>query len=301
MIFSLSPVDEIKLELLADKSVRLYLKRDDLIHPQVSGNKWRKLKYNLLEAANQNQHTILTLGGAFSNHIAATAFASKAAGLNSIGVIRGEYDANNPTIRFAEENGMLLHFVSRDAYREKTEPAFIKELEDRFGGFYMVPEGGANGLGVKGCAEILPEIEVPFDIVCCASGTATTSAGLALTLKKRQRLLAFPALKVGGFLFTEMQRLIDEARLRPPSKLDVEFITNYHFGGYAKLNSDLLEFIDWFKAETNILLDPIYTGKMMYGLFDLIKSGYFKSGTNIVAIHTGGIQGWDGMKYRGLA
>lgn len=296
----MSPLEEINLKLLEEKSVRLFLKRDDLIHPQVSGNKWRKLKYNLLEAANQNQHTLLTFGGAFSNHIAATAFASNAAGLKSIGVIRGEYDGNNPTIRFAENNGMLLHFVSRDSYREKTTPTFVSELENEFGRFYLIPEGGANGLGVKGCTEILPEIEISFDIVCCASGTATTSAGLALTLKEGQRLLSFPALKGGGFLADEITRLIDEARFRPLSKLNIEMMTDYHFGGYGKVNSQLLEFIDWFKKETNILLEPIYTGKMMYGLFHLVKSNYFKYGTTIVAIHTGGLQGWDGMKYRGL-
>ena len=178
-----SPVQEVNDPILKDSGVRLLIKRDDLIHEQISGNKWRKLKYNISEAVQQNHHTILTFGGAYSNHISATAFACKKVGLESIGIIRGEDDSTNPTLNFARENGMQLEFVSREDYRRKNEDDFLDELEQRFGRFFLVPEGGANGLGVRGCAEILSEVEEQFDIVCCSAGTGTTLAGLAITLK----------------------------------------------------------------------------------------------------------------------
>jgi 1-aminocyclopropane-1-carboxylate deaminase len=178
-----SPLQVVNDPELKDSGIRLLIKRDDLIHEHISGNKWRKLKYNLREAAGQNHHTLLTFGGAYSNHVAATAFAAKKAGLSSIGVIRGEEDLTNPTCKFARENGMHLHFVSREDYRRKNDDDFIDELEEKFGRFFLIPEGGANGLGVRGCAEILPEVEEDFEVVCCAAGTGTTLAGLALTVK----------------------------------------------------------------------------------------------------------------------
>lgn len=276
------------------------MKRDDLIHEHISGNKWRKLKYNLREAVEQNHHTLLTFGGAYSNHIAATAFAAQKAGLSSIGVIRGEDDASNPTLKFSREHGMHLYFVSREDYRRKIEDEFIDDLEEQFGQFFLVPEGGANGLGVRGCAEILPEIEEAFDVVCCAAGTGTTLAGLALTLKENQTLLGFPALKGGEFLTGEVDRLMAESRLRPPSTVNHKLITDYHFGGYAKLKPELVGFINGFQERTGICLDPIYTGKMMFGIYDMIRTGRFENGTTILAIHTGGLQGWLGMEHRGL-
>lgn len=296
----MSPLQEVINPILSSNELRLFVKRDDLIHPHISGNKWRKLKYNILDALQQNHHTILTFGGAFSNHIAATAFAAKKAGLESVGVIRGEDDSENPTLKFARQNGMKLHFVSRHDYRKKTEASFLKDLEQQFDRHYLVPEGGANGLGVKGCTEILTEVNENVDFVCCACGTATTAAGIALTLEESQKLLCFPVLKNGRFLQEEMNNMIQESRLRPLSNMDVEFINDYHFGGYAKLKPSLLTFISKFEKENNILLDPVYTGKMMFGIFDLIQAGYFSKGTSILAIHTGGLQGWEGMKYRNL-
>lgn len=295
-----SPVQEVIDPELKDRGIRLLIKRDDLIHEHISGNKWRKLKYNLREAAEQNHHTLLTFGGAYSNHIAATAFAAHKAGLSSIGVIRGEDDATNPTLKFAREQGMQLHFVSREAYRRKTDDDFIDELEEQFGRFFLVPEGGANGLGVRGCAEILPEIEDVFDVVCCAAGTGTTLAGLALTLKENQTLLGFPALKGGEFLNEEIEKLILESRLRPPLAINRQLITDYHFGGYAKLKPQLLDFIQRFTERTGIPLDPIYTGKMMFGIYDMVEKGNFTAGTTVLAVHTGGLQGWEGMKHRGM-
>lgn len=276
------------------------MKRDDLIHEHISGNKWHKLKYNLREAVEQNHHTLLTFGGAYSNHIAATAFAANKAGVSSIGIIRGEDDETNPTLSFARQHRMQLHCISREEYRRKTEVSFLDELEETFGRFYLIPEGGANGLGVRGCAEILPEIEEEFDLVCCAAGTGTTLAGLALTLRENQELLGFPALKGGEFLKGEVERLMMESRLRPIATVNFKLVTDYHFGGYAKMKPELLEFINGFTVRTGIRLDPIYTGKMMYGIYDLIKKGNIPEGKTVLAVHTGGLQGWEGMQHRAL-
>lgn len=309
-----SPVQEVKDPELEGSGVRLLVKRDDLIHEHISGNKWRKLKYNLREATEQNHHTLLTFGGAYSNHIAATAFAAHKAGLSSIGVIRGEDDPTNPTLQFARKHGMQLHFVSREEYRKLTRvgacrgtplPPAHDALEEKFGQFFLIPEGGANGLGVRGCAEILPEVEEDFDVVCCAAGTGTTLAGLALTLKENQKLLGFPALRGGSFLKDEVERLMAESRLRAPSTVNYQLNTDYHFGGYAKMKPELLEFANGFHERTGIQLDPIYTAKMMFGIYDMIRVGAYgntplQKGTTVLAIHTGGLQGWQGMKHRRL-
>ena len=324
-----SPVQEVNDPLLKDFGVRLLIKRDDLIHEHISGNKWRKLKYNIREAIQQNHHTILTFGGAYSNHIAATAFACKKAGLESIGIIRGEDDLTNPTLQFARENDMRLEFVSRTDYRKMAsagaygntpvQTLHATSLPEQFGRFFLVPEGGANGLGVRGCAEILSEVEEDFDVVCCAAGTGTTLAGLAISLNKDQKLIGFPALKGGGFLMEDVERLITESGLRSPSTMDYGLSTHYHFGGYAKMKPELLKFINGFTERTGIPLDPIYTGKMMFGIYDMVLNpkqvgGYentpadnsseesvpFSRGTTILAIHTGGLQGWQGMKHRGV-
>lgn len=295
-----SPVQEVNDPVLEGSGVKLLIKRDDLIHEHISGNKWRKLRYNLAEAVQQDHHTILTFGGAYSNHIAATAFACKKAGLESIGIIRGEDDPSNPTLKFARENDMWLEFVSREDYRRKDNNDFIDAMEKRFGLFFLVPEGGANGLGVRGCAEILSEVEEDFDVVCCAAGTGTTLAGLAITLNEKQQLIGFPALKGGDFLNNEVRLLMGESDLMQPPTMNFELITDYHFGGYAKMKPELLSFTNGFAERTGIPLDPIYTGKMMFGIYDLIKNGFFPKGTTILAIHTGGLQGWDGMRHRGL-
>jgi 1-aminocyclopropane-1-carboxylate deaminase len=298
-----SPVQEVNDLVLEGSGVRLLMKRDDLIHEHISGNKWRKLKYNLAEAVQQNHHTVLTFGGAYSNHIVATAFACRKAGLESIGIIRGEDDPTNPTLTFARENGMQLQFVPREEYRDmkqgETHPMAF--LQEKFGRCYVIPEGGANGMGVRGCAEILPEVEEHFDVVCCAAGTGATLAGLALTLKDHQRLIGFPALKGGDFLNDEVERLIGESNLRPPTTVNLQLSTEYHFGGYAKLTPQLLDFIRGFTERTGIPLDPVYTGKMLFGIYDMIARSRFEKGATILAIHTGGLQGWQGMAHRGLA
>ena len=284
------PNQHIDLPLLREKGIQLYLKREDTIHPFISGNKYRKLKYNLLEAKKQGKDTLLTFGGAFSNHIAATAYAGHEQGLQTIGVIRGEELVDkwqsNPTLKLAHEHGMEFHFVSRSDYRLKNEPSFLHNLKERFGEVYLLPEGGTNALAVKGCSEILTEEDATFDYICSAAGTGGTAAGLIHASLPHQTVLAFPALK-GNFLLDEIRTFVQHERW--------QLVTDYHFGGYAKVDQQLIAFINLFKHETGIPLDPIYTGKMLFGIFDLVKRDVFAPGTQILAIHTGGLQGIEGV------
>ncbi|MEW5675010.1 pyridoxal-phosphate dependent enzyme [Flavobacterium enshiense] len=279
----------VNLELLIN-DVQLFMKREDLLHPLVSGNKFRKLKYNLIEAKEKGLDTLLTFGGAFSNHIAATAAAGKLSGFKTIGVIRGEELAlkvlDNPTLSFAVSQGMQLHFVSRSAYGAKESEVFLEELERLFGAFYLLPEGGSNELAVKGCEEILTEQDREFDFVCCAAGTGATASGIINASGSKQKVLVFPALK-GSFLSDDICKFA--------KKDNWELIEAYHFGGYGKINDELVRFLNAFYRETSIPLDPVYTGKMMCGIVDLAEKGYFPSGSRILAIHTGGLQGIAGM------
>jgi 1-aminocyclopropane-1-carboxylate deaminase len=274
-------------------SISLTIKREDLNHPFISGNKLRKLKYNLLQAKTENKETLLTFGGAFSNHIAAVAYAGKEQGFKTIGIIRGDelFDKTeeNPTLRFAQENGMKFEFVSREDYRLKSENQFIEKLKKKFGDFYLIPEGGTNELAVKGCEEILTEEDSVFDYVCCAVGTGGTISGLINSALPNQKILGFPALK-GDFL-------TDEIRIFA-KKDNWNLISDYHFGGYGKVNLELIEFINTFFEKTKVPLDPIYTGKMVFGVIDLINKNYFPAHSKILLIHTGGLQGIDGMNIK---
>lgn len=274
-------------------SISLTIKREDLIHPFVSGNKFRKLKYNLLQAKAENKDTILTFGGAFSNHIAAVAFAGKEQGFKTIGIIRGnellDKITENPTLKFAQENGMEFEFVSREEYRLKSEISFLEKLKKKFGDFYLVPEGGTNQLAVKGCEEILTEQDSTFDYICCAIGTGGTIAGLINSALPNQKILGFPALK-GNFLKEEICIFA--------KKNNWELISDYHFRGYGKINLELIDFINSFLEENKVPLDPIYTGKMVFGVIDLISKNYFPANSKILLIHTGGLQGIAGMNIR---
>lgn len=259
----------------------------------VSGNKFRKLKYNL-EAVNfLKTKTILTFGGAFSNHIAAVAQAGKEAGINTIGIIRGEELAerihDNPTLKTAQDNGMHLKFVSRSQYRDKESPSFLDALTTEFRSYYYLPEGGTNALAVKGCEEILGEEDKEFDIICCPVGTGGTLAGLINSSSPHQKILGFSALK-GDFLNDDISKFA--------KKDNWNLITDYHFGGYAKINHELISFINRFKLRFDILLDPVYTGKMMFGIFDMLKKGRLSGNEKILAIHTGGLQGIAGMNLK---
>ena len=290
MVFNLEQSKNQQINLPEKLGVELYIKREDKIHAFVSGNKYRKLKYNLLEADKMGFKTLLTFGGAYSNHIAAVASVGDVLGFKTIGVIRGDELENavnsNPTLSFAKDCGMQFKFVSRESYRIKTTNTFIEKLKAEFGDFYLVPEGGTNDLAIKGCEEILTDADEIFDYVCCAVGTGGTIAGLINCSKPGQQVLGFTALK-GDFLQQDISKFA--------TKNNWKLITDYHFGGYAKINDELVTFINQFKNKQNIPLDPVYTGKMIYGIFDLIEKGYFPKGTKILAIHTGGLQGISGM------
>ena len=269
------------------------MKREDLIHPFVSGNKFRKLKYNLLQAKTENQSTLLTFGGAYSNHIAAVAYAGRENGFQTIGIIRGDEladkIASNPTLKFAQECGMQFEFVSREDYRLKTGAAFLEQLENKFGSFYLIPEGGTNALAIKGCEEILTQEDGIFDYVACAIGTGGTISGIINSALPHQKILGFPALK-GDFLQDEIRNFVQNDNW--------ELILDYHFGGYGKVNTVLVDFINWFLEKTKIPLDPVYTGKMVFGIVDLIEKDYFPENATILMIHTGGLQGIQGMNLK---
>ncbi len=266
------------------------MKRLDLMNSVAAGNKFFKLKYNLKRASAENYDTLLTFGGAYSNHIWATAQAGKHWGFRTIGVVRGdELTQNwksNPSLSQAYKAGMQFKFVTRSQYRQKNEPDFLEELKDEFGAFYLLPEGGTNELAVQGCAEILTETDAEFDLICCSVGTGGTLAGLEQSLLKEQSVLGFSALKADSLKE-------DIRKFASGTKWDLS--KDYHFGGYAKVNIELINFINNFKKTTDIPLDPVYTGKMMYGIADMALKGRFKPGTSILAIHSGGLQGIEGM------
>jgi 1-aminocyclopropane-1-carboxylate deaminase len=287
-----SPIQKLNSSFLEEKSIQLYVKRDDLIHPIISGNKWRKLKYNIQEAKGEEKDTLLSFGGAYSNHIHALAEAASNEGLKSIGIIRGdELPTLNGTLSFAKSCGMQLHFIDREAYKTKTELAFIENLKIHFGDFYLIPEGGHNALGAKGCEEIVSEISIDYDVVTVACGTGTTMAGIVNALPQNKQAIGFPVLKGGMFLKNEIEKMLIS---KNETLWSLE--TEYHFGGYGKWNDELIRFINTFENEYNIPLDQIYTGKMMWGLFDLIRKNHFKKNTVIIAVHTGGLQGKNSIK-----
>lgn len=279
---------------LENSSITLVIKREDLIHPFVSGNKFRKLKYNLLQAKAENKTTLLTFGGAFSNHIAAVAFAGKQNNFQTIGIIRGDElkdkISENPTLKFAQENGMIFEFITRQAFKNKEEDLFIKYLKKKYGDFYFIPEGGTNELAVKGCEEILTDEDSKFDFICTCVGTSGTIAGIINSAKPHQKILGFSALK--GVVFDE------EIHKFASNKNNWEIITNYHFGGYGKVTPELIACINDFYQKYKIPLDPIYTGKLLFGVIDLINKKYFPENSRILVIHTGGIQGIAGMNIK---
>ncbi len=298
-----SPIQELQHDCLRQKRVRLLVKRDDLLrlHPASAfcGNKWRKLQYNIQEAHRQGQGSLLSFGGAFSNHLAAVAEAGQAFDFQTIGIVRGE-EVDNPTLRFCQQCGMQLHFVSRTDYRQKDQPDFLSALQKRFGKFYLLPEGGSNALALKGCAEIVTEIQAQLPSgfpthLAVACGTGGTLAGIAQKLHGASRLIGFPVLK-GDFLQRDIERLLSDTTSGALPVFELQY--DYHFGGYAKFSTALIHFMNRFKADFNIPLEPIYTGKLFYGLFDLIQKDFFRPGSTILAIHTGGLQGIAGFQER---
>ena len=288
----------IVLPELEAKNYQLFIKREDQIHPLVSGNKFRKLKYNLKEALDQKKTTLLTFGGAFSNHILATAIAGKSTGFKTIGIIRGDElgvdlektFASNSTLRNASKHGMQFDFVSRETYRNKTSIEFTEILQKKYGDFYCIPEGGTNSLAVKGCEEILTKEDSQFDYICSCVGTGGTISGIINNAKDHQKVLGFTVLK-GDFLENEILKYAKKQE-------NWELNNDYHFGGYGKYSDELIHFINRFKSQTDIPLDPIYTGKMMFGVLDMINKKKFPNGSKILIIHSGGIQGIVGFNHR---
>lgn len=307
---TITPIQEIKNTLFLQKEVRLFIKRDDLLldakAPDFNGNKQRKMKYNLLAAKEKGFDTLLTFGGAYSNHIAATAAAGHLLGFKTIGIIRGERPAElNSTLKRVLEYGMRLKFITRSAYREKAQPEFLKNLETEFGAFYMLPEGGTNALALKGCAEIVEEIREAFlpvsstnklpDYICSACGTGGTFAGIVAGIDNRTKAIGYSALK-GSFHTAEVNNFLQTNYDNIFSNWEI--CNDYHFGGFAKHKPLLINFINTFKEIHHIQLEPLYTGKMVFGIFDQIKNDFFPKGSSILAIHSGGLQGILGFNER---
>lgn len=283
-------IQPIDITHLTSQNIQLSILREDLIHPEISGNKYRKLKYNFIEAEKHGFKKLLTFGGAFSNHIAATAAAGQLHNFETIGIIRGDElkdkTDENPTLRFAKKCGMQLHFISREEYRKKDGLDFLKNLNTKYPNTYVIPEGGTNDSAIKGCEEILYENCFEYNYIASAIGTCGTISGLIESSKPHQKILGFPSLK-GDFIQNEIEKLTD--------KTNFIIFNDYHFGGYGKVSEELITFVNDFKRINQIQLDPIYTGKMVFGIFQLIKNHYFSDNSKILLVHTGGLQGIEGM------
>ena len=282
-----------KIQIALPNGIELFIKREDELHPIISGNKFRKLKYNIEEAKRLNQDVLLTFGGAFSNHILAVAGAGAEFGFKTIGVIRGEELEckinENPTLAQAQELGMQFYFVSRAAYRDKEQPSFVSHLHEKYGNFYLVPEGGTNDFAIKGCEEILTDTDKEyFTHIICAVGTGGTISGLINSSSEKQQIIGFSSLK-GAFLSEVIRNFV--------SKTNWSINDNYHFGGYGKVTDELIQFLNSFYSQTAIPLDPVYTGKMVLGILDGIEKGYLPPNAKILMIHTGGLQGIKGMNF----
>ena len=287
-----SYIQEISNKILRDRKISLFIKRIDQNHKYISGNKQYKLKYNLIQAKKEGYNSLLTFGGAFSNHIAATSYVAKQHKLNSIGIIRGEEKKFlNPTLHFSKSNGMKLYYLSREEYRLKHTQNVINNLHKRFGDFYLMPEGGSNLLAVKGAYEIL-DVQDKYDFICCPVGTGGTISGIINKSHINQKVLGFSALK------SSENTILFDIKNWVNGKNNWELIMEYHFGGYAKINQKLIDFVCNFYNQYNIPLDIIYNAKMFFGILDLVQKDYFPNNVTILAIHTGGLQGNIGMNKR---
>lgn len=292
LAYSETPVQEIFHGVADRAGIRLLIKREDLNHPFVSGNKWWKLKYNLEEAIRLRHKTVITFGGAYSNHIFSTAAAGKEIGLNAIGIIRGErVEPLNTTLAFAESNGMKLLFISREAYRNKGDVSFIQGLHEKFGDFFLIPEGGTNEFAVKGCKEFASEklSSIAFDALMLPVGTGGTMAGIVAGLGDAKEILGVSVLKNGEFLRNEIQALLENNSALAYGNWSI--LTSYDHGGYAKVTQELLDLVTAMKKQHNLPLDTVYTGKLMSALLKETERGRFPRGSTVLALHTGGLQG----------
>lgn len=295
-----SPLVELEADTFERRQLRLFVKRDDLLHPDISGNKWRKLKYNLLEAGSRGAKKLVTFGGAYSNHLAAVAAAGLEFEIKTLGIVRGERtEPLNPTLQFAESCGMELVYVSRSNFRKKSGVSLLNDLKIDPAGSFLLPEGGTNCLALRGMAELVAEIRSQLgffpDLVCTACGTGGSLAGIVAGLEGRGSALGVSALK-GDFLKSDVENLLQSCGNIFADNWQI--ITDYHFGGYAKFKPGLIDFINRFRERYDIPLDPVYTGKLFYAVFDLAEKGFFKKDASIVLIHTGGLQGIAGFNER---
>jgi len=289
-----SKLDRIDEPFIQEQGVELWLKRDDLLHPIISGNKWRKLKYILDHALSLNTRKIISMGGAYSNHLHALAYVGKLLGIKTEAKIRGERPEKlNPTLSDLIDWGMTVEFVSRSEYRQLRNYKAYDSLPEMQSGEYWLPEGGATTLALQGVVELVAELTMDYDVLCAPCGTATTLAGVISSVPDNKQVLGFSALKGASFLTADVHQM-----LQNESILNNDWFINldYHFGGFAKVSPTLLDFISNFEKTHGIKLEPIYTGKMLYGIYALIKQGFFKPGQIIVAVHTGGLQGNRGIK-----
>jgi len=288
-----SPITSIEHPLLTEKKIQLFIKRDELIHPVIQGNKWRKLKYNLIAAQKNNNQSILSFGGAYSNHLHALAYAGKQLNIKTIGVIRGEAPPTlNPCLQDMRDWGMQLKFIKRIEYKQNSNAGFLENLKHEFGSFYLIPEGGNNTEGKQGCAEILNELQDNYDFICCEIGSGTMLSSLIQnTPFQDTQYLGFAVMKN-----PQLDEDIKNSLTSPATSLNNWKINHdYHFGGFAKTTTELNEFIKQFKIYHNIQLEPVYSGKLLWGIFDLISKNHFKPGCKLLAIHGGGLQGLRGF------
>ena len=294
-------ISETPLQRISDAndsphSINLWIKREDLIHPQLSGNKWHKLRFNLQHAKESGLNGVISFGGAFSNHLHALAWAGQQQGLKTVGVVRGELtEPLNPTLADCKRWGMSLIPVSREEYRRRADQVIINRLRASFPDHLLLPEGGANDFAIQGCQQWALEIQQQLpniDYLCVASGTGATLAGLIAGLPPKVKVLGFPVLKGDSELASRLENWLapysNHARWR--------IIENYHFGGYAKVTQELVQFIDAWQAKTRIPIEPIYTGKLLYGVMKLLEADYFPADSNVVVVHSGGMQGLRGMQ-----
>ncbi|MEL0641165.1 pyridoxal-phosphate dependent enzyme [Pseudoalteromonas aliena] len=289
-------IQQIDTAYLKKRNIYLGVKRDDLLHPLISGNKWRKLKYNLVHMKELNKTELLTFGGAFSNHIHACAAAGKEFNIKTHAIIRGpELDSDNPTLQFAKQCGMQLHVVNRIEYKQRYDQRYLETLQRRFPNAFIIPEGGTNEHALLGCKELvhsLPE----HDYLVCPTGSGGTLAGLIEGSKANTHIIGIAVLKQAQYLNAEVKKLSSKAEKQDNWQL----LTDFHDGGYGKFSPALWQFCQEMNHTYNLPLEPIYSGKMMYALWKLIEQDYFPPGSKIIAIHTGGLQGLNGLKYRGL-
>ena len=275
-----------KVDFVNNSGLQLFLKREDKIHNIISGNKYRKLKFNLINAKELGFKGLLTFGGAYSNHIPAVAYAAKKNGFKSLGFIRGEEIVNNylenPTLKYSHDLGMKFKFLSRSNYKLKTNENFLRKLKKKFKDYYLIPEGGTNALGVLGCQEILNDSDKEFDYICCSVGTGGTICGLINSSNENQKIIGFSSINK-NYLLNDITKFVTNENWM--------LIDDFSFGGYGKVNNELIEFMNNFRLKYGILLDPIYTSKLVYGVLNLITNNFFKPNSKILMIHTGGHQG----------